>query len=373
MGRENSILRYWKSFLNRLFFPYTRRILRNVFSFGNVSCRILSENQVCFLEEVLMSFLLRFPIHRTFVLLSFLGCSDGAMKGSDFVDVESYCQTQITWMESCAVEQDIVENESCEEGILDVVAGCDGDTVEEYGNAYSDFYQCLQDFAYCPDGEDGSSMERCSQDFRTRIDELSLDCFDGDGGVVDNNPETLGVEPSSLSFEEPPIGGTELFLLDDSTKVVTPERTFLDSDVITISSNGVVWIGDTAFDDCCFGEELPIAIEEDVVAVTWGDLNPEAGGSVRWSIEEYEDRGRALEVVYEGVPLCCADAPPVTSWMRMWENDRSVEIHIVSVQSSYPITIGVQYSKEPNVLSVHNAQAVDITRSAWLYMPNEDE
>ena len=297
--------------------------------------------------------------------VSFLYCSDASLSGEK--NVALYCQAQQDWMVSCAIDQETFQTDSCEVGILNAVEHCQEDIFEQYGMAYADFYNCLQNNNYCPTEEENTQMQDCLMSFQADVDALNIDelCREAsfDGGE-------LGGSNSAFTYEEPPTDGAEIILQNDAMETILLDEPFGGSQSITISSNGLVFLGAESFDDCCFGQELPFAVDSEMVAVAWGDLNPEIGGSIRWSIQDHPS-GRALEVVYDDIPLCCGDEPNVSAWTRIWEQDRSVEIHIGQLSSAYPITLGVQYEEGESILPEHNAQSVSIEQKAWLYSPSE--
>ena len=310
---------------------------------------------------------------RVFLLggfLSMYACSDAGKSYSDEF-VKGFCASQYGWMETCLLDSNISSGESCEEGILSVVQGCEQDVVDRYGIAYSDFYSCLQNLEYCPvEGADSEAMDICTVQFEASIEGLELQCEDtiDAGGEFTDLYQT---EPEELSFEEASIGGTPLFLLDDQQEEIILEESFAGFSSIFISSNGRVQLGGSPEEDCCFGQELQPSADRIVVAAAWADLNPESSGDIRWFISDEDSR--SLTVIYEQVPLCCADEPPVNSWLRIWEEDQRVEIHVGNIQSEYPVTIGVQYEDGMSILPEHHAQGVNISKESWVYTRQSEE
>ena len=302
--------------------------------------------------------------------LSIYACSDASKSYSDEF-VEGFCASQYGWMETCSLDSNFSSSGSCEEGILSVVQGCEQDVVERYGIAYSDFYSCLQNLEYCPvEGADSEAMDICTVQFETSIEGLELRCED----FIDEGNDPLGsysIEPQAISFEEAPIEGTSLLLLDDQQEEIVFEEPFAGFTSIFISSNGRVQLGGVAEEDCCFGQTLQHVPDRIVVAAAWADLNPESSGDIRWFISDEDSR--SLTVIYEQVPLCCADEAPVNSWLRIWEEDQRVEIHVGNIQSEYPVTIGVQYEDGVSILPEHHAQGISVSKESWVYKRQGEE
>ena len=298
-----------------------------------------------------------------------MGCASDIAKGFSSADVRAYCETQEVWVEGCSLDANSFSNASCEEGIISIVDGCDELTLSLYGEAYSSFYSCLQEKEYCPEQEESrEGFDQCTTIFRESVDLLELECTQ----TFDENStgeEAYLVEPEVIAYESPPLEGESLALLDDQRVLIELEESFGDHSSFWISSNGLVQLGGEEVEDCCFGQELISSSTEEVIAVTWADLNPELSGDIRWKMYEDTDRGKALVVIYEAVALCCEEGDAVTSWARIWEDDHSIEIHIGAAQSEYPVTIGVQYLNGVSVLPEHHAQGVTIEQEAWLYTP----
>ena len=103
-------------------------------------------------------------------------------------------------MDSCALDASEFETMECEEGILDVVQACNETTLNEYGEAYADFYTCLRSQSYCPDGTGEESMEYCSARFQQSISSLELYCDEPLSGTIIDSREVA----QEIEYAPPP-------------------------------------------------------------------------------------------------------------------------------------------------------------------------
>ena len=79
---------------------------------------------------------------------------------------------------------------------------------------------------------------------------------------------------------------------------------------------------------CCSGQVLPNAsTPNNLIALSWNDLYPPAGGSVKYQTTGVAP-SRVLIVDFTSIGHCCSMVDPVTSQIKIFEGTNCIEVHV---------------------------------------------
>ncbi|MCC6372314.1 MAG: T9SS type A sorting domain-containing protein [Bacteroidia bacterium] len=112
-----------------------------------------------------------------------------------------------------------------------------------------------------------------------------------------------------------------------------------------VSSNGFISFNGSCGNGCCSGGSIPTnnSAVDDLIASSWTDLNPGAGGSITYATLGTAPN-RTLFVSYNSVPFFSGSGS-VTNQIKLMEGSNIIEIHTTSKPSSSSIvTMGIQNS-----------------------------
>ena len=307
--------------------------------------------------------------------------------GNDKIDtgfdegLYSACQAIVAWSRDCELPQDSIDEQvaACEE-VMDTIEEECVDRLDIYENAYSDFYGCLSESGYCPDENDSDRFTNCREEFVNAAGEIEEDCLNSGENTIDQpEGDPVCLPPEPIEFQAPPDGLTPLQIGDDDFIEIPldfPIRIGEQSiQSLTVASNGLVHLGSSENDGCCFGETIPNEKSPNgIIAVAWMDLMPNIGGSVSWGVVG-EDPERRVIISWQEVPVCCDGDSTISAWTQIHEIDALIEIHAKSVASDSPTTIGFEnhdgtlaYCEEDLV-----AQPIEVSQQAWSFYPVEVE
>lgn len=108
-----------------------------------------------------------------------------------------------------------------------------------------------------------------------------------------------------------------------------------------VSANGFLTFTAPGNAYCCSGQSIPSTGGLDnYVAFAWGDLNPGAGGNLRYATVGTAPN-RVLVLEFSGVPFY-GTSNLVTSQVHLFEGDSKVEIHSTAIPFSGPVTQGIE-------------------------------
>lgn len=185
-------------------------------------------------------------------------------------------------------------------------------------------------------------------------------------GVTGNlfNPAAAGVGTHTINVEAPGDGyshgsipfsptsiadGTLVGGLSDDN-VVGPFAlgfTFnffgIDYTQFYVGSNGFVTFSPGMPSGCCSGQVLPSATTpNNLIALSWNDLYPPAGGTVRYKTIGMAPN-RICIVDFTSIGHCCSMVDPVTAQIKIFETTNCTEVHVTSqprIVNSH--TIGIE-------------------------------
>ncbi len=159
-----------------------------------------------------------------------------------------------------------------------------------------------------------------------------------------------GYSHGSIAFDPTPIpGGTFVGGLSDDNVVGSFPIGFtfnffgMDYTNFYIGSNGFVTFSAGMPSGCCSGQVLPNAsTPNNLIALSWNDLYPPAGGSVK-----YQTLGvapsRILVIDFTGIGHCCSMVDPVTSQIKIYETTNCIQVHLSNQPRTYGNhTIGIE-------------------------------
>ena len=126
-----------------------------------------------------------------------------------------------------------------------------------------------------------------------------------------------------------------------------------------ISSNGFITFNSDADDDWYEAMILPdIEMPNNLIAMAWSDINPEAGGTIRYSTTGTAPN-RVLVVEFNEVPQY-ADNNPITTQVQLYEGTNLIEIHTTTMPSnSNDYTQGVENSDGTRAVTTPGRNAAD--------------
>jgi hypothetical protein len=140
--------------------------------------------------------------------------------------------------------------------------------------------------------------------------------------------------------------GTTVTLTDDDVSGALPvgfSFNFYDVDYTDffISSNGFITFTGGQDDGCCTGGVLPSSGDENnLIALAWEDLNPAAGGTIRYeTVGTMPDQKLIIE--FDDVPFF-STSNGVTSQIHLFEGSNRIEIHSTSIPADGNTTQGVE-------------------------------
>ncbi len=185
-------------------------------------------------------------------------------------------------------------------------------------------------------------------------------------GVTGNvfNPASAGVGTHTISVTAPGVGystgsipfsptpipsGTIVGGLSDDNVVGSFPIGFtfnffgVDYTNFYVGSNGFVTFSAGMPSGCCSGQVLPSAsTPNNLIALSWNDLYPPAGGSVRYQTTGVAPN-RILIVDYTTIGHCCSFTDVVTTQAKIYETTNCVEVHVTAQPRTYGNhTIGIE-------------------------------
>ena len=301
--------------------------------------------------------------------------ADTAGEGT-FGSVDAGCEMMAKWMVECgvdSVQQDTVL-EACLQEIEVLSTECTTEAAAQYSSGLEDAYTCFLELNFCGTEEDietyPDALDTCGALFDAQFTEAE-ECFSEDGETSTN----LGAItiPEDIPYETSPTLRNRLSLEDDAYQTVEVpfELSFFGESFksITITSNGVLFLGEVPFDGCCYGLEIPRYDEYNgLIALGWGDLVPDMENSIAWQVLG-EEPTRELWIQYDNVPAITDVDEVVSSRMRWVEGTAYVDIFIDQIVYSDPMTIGVESvdAQWASVLPEHNATAIQSDKRGLRY------
>ena len=297
--------------------------------------------------------------------------------GSDFGTLDG-CQSMATWMERCgdeSVDLNLIVEE-CNTEVARISQECNQSTADAYVLGLQQSYECLLELEYCGTEEDAllhpDALETCGALF-TEQNAAYEECTQDEIIELGNETEPQIFEPVEIEYLPPPQLRNILILEDDDFFALELPfaLTFFEEEVfvLTITSNGLVLVGNQNQDGCCYGLSIPQMDEfNGLIAMGWGDLIPNRSRPAMWDIVG-ESPNREVWVQYNNVPAISSRTDYVSSTMRWVENTEYIDLFIESINYSEAMTIGVESSD--GMMAVvhpeHNAQSIQIARTALRY------
>lgn len=108
-----------------------------------------------------------------------------------------------------------------------------------------------------------------------------------------------------------------------------------------VSANGFLTFTAPGNAYCCAGQSIPsVGGLDNYIAFAWGDLNPGAGGTLRYATTGTAPN-RILVLEFSGVPFY-GTSNLVTSQVHLFEGESRVEIHSTAIPASGPVTQGIE-------------------------------
>jgi hypothetical protein len=251
---------------------------------------------------------------------------------------------------------------------------CDSEVSQAYLSGLQQAYDCLLDLEYCGTEEDvlaqPDAMSVCGALFDVE-NSAYVACTNDTG--VDQSPVDAQREPEVIDYIPASTLRNQVVLEDDDSKVLELpfEVTFFGEAQthLTITSNGLILMGEQDRDGCCYGQSLPQFDEYNgLIALGWGDLIPTGDRMVRWQVMG-EAPNRELWIQYDNVPAITSATEHVSSRMRWTEGMNEVEIFIDSIWYTEAMTVGIE-SGDANwavVSPAFNAQPIQTERVAHRY------
>ena len=110
-----------------------------------------------------------------------------------------------------------------------------------------------------------------------------------------------------------------------------------------VGSNGFVTFSGGMPSGCCSGQVLPNAsTPNNLIALSWNDLYPPAGGSVKYQTTGVAP-SRVLIVDFTSIGHCCSMVDPVTSQIKIFEGTNCIEVNVTQQpRPSGNHTIGIE-------------------------------
>lgn len=318
-----------------------------------------------------------------FGMFIFYGClaPKGNKLGSDsasFTDpgASSGCDLMVKWFEECNDDSNLSEIEThCLEEVLRIQDDCSQEASDAFVTGMEATYSCYLDNQYCGTAEDLTSnpgvAESCNDLYADEIEDFSV-CFDQDDPLPFQ--ESLTLEPEEIPYIPTPDLTQSFDFEDDSYQsILLPfEMIFFDTNItsLTVTSNGVVFIGEQSSDGCCFPLSIPNQDHlNGLIALGWSDLIPNPSQKVKWDIVG-DPPLRSLWVQYDNIPILDSEANGfVSSSLKYEEGSSSIEIHIAGIRSDEAMTIGVedQLGQIAIVKEEHNNTSITIDSEGYRY------
>lgn len=159
-------------------------------------------------------------------------------------------------------------------------------------------------------------------------------------------PDDFGYTAQSIPFNlrDVSTSGTQVTLRDDQVSDAIPLGfTFnfygRDYTEVFISSNGFLTFTPETNNGCCEGNPLPLPDDiNNVIAGFWQDLNPSAGGNIRYETTPGPAGSREFVVGFYDVPHF--DGPPVTFEIILHEGSNRIELQYASAPTDH--TTGIE-------------------------------
>lgn len=142
---------------------------------------------------------------------------------------------------------------------------------------------------------------------------------------------------------------------------------------VYVSSNGFLTFLPGQSDGCCSGGVLPSPVGPNgVIAGWWADLNPSAGGQVRFATRDLAPNRRFI-VQFTGVPHFF-NGLPVTFQIKLFESDGRIEIHFQDAPSNGTFhTVGIEDDAGLAAVQFFRGRAALATPLAVRFSPGTPE
>lgn len=145
---------------------------------------------------------------------------------------------------------------------------------------------------------------------------------------------------------------------------------------INISTNGFVGFGAEMSQGCCSGEPIPRNdFLNDIIAVLWTDLTPDAAGRIRYGVAGVAP-SRRFVVHYQNVSFWPAGrANRIDVQLKLFEGSNVIEIHSLAVPpSSHQLTQGLENATGTDAYFVPGRVAAnfELTNDAVRFTPAGD-
>jgi hypothetical protein len=148
----------------------------------------------------------------------------------------------------------------------------------------------------------------------------------------------------SYNFEDISATGTQISLSDDQVSSAIPIGfTFpyysVNYTEVYISSNGFINLAYNTNNGCCTGRTIPDggSPEQTMIAPSWRDLNPSAGGSIHYAFLTSPNR---FIVQFTNVPRYGSSTPDATWQIKLFE-DGNIEFHYDLTNLPDRTTVGI--------------------------------
>lgn len=228
----------------------------------------------------------------------------------------------------------------------DDLSDVDGDTTPDACDA------CPNDN---PDDSDGDGVCNSADVCALGPDGDDLD-LDGVADACDNCPDvenpgqenTDGIAAVPVPFQfRSPANQTFVSLFDDQVGPAIPLGFTFDffgrsyTEVAIVSNGFLTFTATTANQGCCAGGGLPSFFEpNNLIALSWTDLNPSAGGVISYATTG-TTAAHELVVTFDSVPLY-ASTSTVTVQAVLFEGTNRIEIHTLAQPGGRIFTRGIE-------------------------------
>jgi hypothetical protein len=292
------------------------------------------------------------------------------------------CEKMAEWFLECSESEiqgeDVVD--SCVNEVEEIMETCNETAANAYLNGIEATYACYLNANFCATPEDLEAypdvLETCGSLYDEHVESFE-ECFDS--GIHGNPLEVTTAEPEMIDYTPPFTLANQLDLTDDEyvhLQLPFPLKFFTETtSILTITSNGVVFVGEQNNDGCCFGLALPDYDQHNgLIALGWTDLIPSSQNNISWDVIG-EAPNRELWIRYDYVPTYGGSDTHVASRLRYVEGGKSYDILLDSIVSNEPTTVGLE-SIDGNLAIVnenHNELLINLERKAFRYQTDAFE
>ena len=305
----------------------------------------------------------------------------GADSGFDaaVVNGSDGCNSMAKWMSLCgdeALDVDAVIDQ-CMAEVERIESLCDEEVALQYSVGLEVAYECFLNLGFCGTEEDvemnPDAGDQCGQLFEDQID-MDQECLMVEDTESDTQfDSTVGLPPDEIEYEPAFTLRNQLNLTDDDFEVLElPYALSFFGEVytaLTITSNGLLLLGDVPYDGCCHGAEIPKVDEYNgLIALGWGDLVPNPDRPVSWQVVG-EEPHRELWIHYDQIPAITNMDDHISTHMRWIEGEQYIDIFLDSIVYSEEMTVGVESGdgRWAVVLNEHNSQPIQTEKTAFRY------